>query len=143
MASEVYISGIGNLIGKIREHSLENIFIYEGDIRDLIFEEEGFKFDEVYIICPDPWPKDRHHKRRLLNKDFFERIQLCLNQNSCIFLSTDWINYAEQIKDVLIDFEEKFSIETIKQIPGRQLSKFQKKGIKEGREIYNFKLSLI
>ena len=143
MASEVYKSGIGNLIGKIREHSLENIFIYEGDIRDLIFEEEGFKFDEVYIICPDPWPKDRHHKRRLLNKDFFERIQLCLNQNSCIFLSTDWKNYAEQIKDVLRDFEEKFSIETIKQIPGRQLSKFQKKGIKEGREIYNFKLSLI
>ena len=63
-----------------------------------------------------------------LNKDFFERIQLCLNQNSCIFLSTDWKNYAEQIKDVLRDFEEKFSIETIKQIPGRQLSKFQKKG---------------
>ena len=143
LASEVYKSGIGNLIGKIREHSLENIFIYEGDIRDLIFEEEGFKFDEVYIICPDPWPKDRHHKRRLLNKDFFERIQLCLNQNSCIFLSTDWKNYAEQVKDVLRDFEEKFSIETIKQIPGRQLSKFQKKGIKEGREIYNFKLSLI
>ena len=143
MASEVYKSGIGNLIGKIREHSLENIYIHEGDIRDLIFEEEGFKFDEVYIICPDPWPKDRHHKRRLLNKDFFERIQPCLKQNSFIFLSTDWKNYAEQIEDVLRAFEDKFSIETLEQIPGRELSKFQRKGIKEGREIYNFKLSLI
>ena len=52
-------------------------------------------------------------------------------------------NYAEQIQDVLRGFEDKFYIETIKQIPGRELSKFQKKGIKEGREIYNFKLSLI
>ena len=119
LASEVYKSGIGNLIGKIREHSLENIYIHEGDIRDLIFEEKGFKFDEVYIIQP------------------------CLKPNSFLFLSTDWKNYAEQIQDVLRGFEDKFSIETIKQIPGRELSKFQKKGIKEGREIYNFKLSLI
>ena len=143
LASEVYKSGIGNLIGKIREHSLENIYIYEGDIRDLIFEKKGFTFDEVYIICPDPWPKERHHKRRLLNKDFFERIQPCLKPNSFIFLSTDWKNYFEQIQDVLRGFEDKFSIETVKQIPGRELSKFQRKGIKEGREIYNFKLSLI
>tara|TARA_B100001057_G_scaffold185340_1_gene186054 strand:- start:1031 stop:1675 length:645 start_codon:yes stop_codon:yes gene_type:complete len=143
LASEVYKSGIGNLIGKIRKHSLENVYIHEGDIRDLILEEKSFKFDEVYIICPDPWPKDRHHKRRLLNKDFFERIQPCLKSNSFIFLSTDWKNYAEQIQDVLRGFEDEFSIETIKQIPGRELSKFQKKGIKEGREIYNFKLSLI
>ena len=143
LASEVYKSGIGNLIGKIREHSLENICIYEGDIRDLIFEEEGFRFDEVYIICPDPWPKDRHHKRRLLSRDFFERIQSCLKPNSFIFLSTDWENYAFQIQDVLRDFEDKFSIENVKQIPGRELSKFQKKGIREGRDIYTFKLSLI
>ena len=143
LASEVYKSGIGNLIGKIREHSLENIYIHEGDIRDLIFEEKGFKFDEVYIICPDPWPKDRHHKRRLLNKDFFERIQPCLKPNSFIFLSTDWKNYSEQIQDVLRGFEDKFFIEILEQIPGRELSKFQKKGIREGREIYNFKLSLI
>ena len=143
LASEVYKSGIGNLIGKIREHSLKNICIHEGDIRDLIFEEEGFRFDEVYIICPDPWPKDRHHKRRLLNKEFFARIQACLKPNSLHFLSTDWKNYAEQIQDVLRDFEDKFSVETIKQIPGREFSKFQKKGIDEGREIYSFKLSLI
>ena len=143
LASEVYKSGIGNLIGKIREHSLENICIYEGDIRDLIFEEEGFRFDEVYIICPDPWPKDKLHKRRLLSRDFFERIQSCLKPNSFIFLSTDWENYAFKIQDVLRDFEDKFLIENVKQIPGRELSKFQKKGIKEGRDIYTFKLSLI
>ena len=45
-----------------------------------------------------------------LNKDFFERIQPCLKENSFIFLSTDWKNYAEQIEDVLRAFEDKFSI---------------------------------
>ena len=48
-----------------------------------------------------------------------------------------------KLEDVLRAFEDKFSIEALKQIPGRELSKFQRKGIKEGREIYNFKLSLI
>ena len=143
LASEVYKSGIGNLIGKIREHSLENIFIFEGDIRDLIFEENDFQFDEIYIICPDPWPKDRHHKRRLLDKDFFKRIQLCLKPTSNIYISTDWENYAEQIQEVLKDFKDKFSVEILNKIPGRELSKFQKKGIEEGRHIYSFKLSAI
>ncbi len=143
LASDVYRSGIGNLIGKIRDHSLENIFIFEGDIRELIFEEKEFHFDEIYIICPDPWPKDRHHKRRLLNKDFFERIQLCLKPASNIYISTDWENYAEQIQEILKDFKGKFSVETLNQIPDRELSKFQKKGVEEGRHIYNFKLSAI
>lgn len=143
LASEVYKSGIGNLIGKIREHSLENIFIFEGDIRDFIFEENDFQFDEIYIICPDPWPKDRHHKRRLLDKDFFKRIQLCLKPTSNIYISTDWENYAEQIQVVLKDFKDKFSVEMLNKIPGRELSKFQKKGIEEGRHIYSFKLSVI
>ena len=66
-----------------------------------------------------------------------------MNPKSYIFLSTDWKNYAEKIQDVLQDFEDKFSVETLNQIPRRELSKFQKKGIEEGRDIYNFKLSLI
>ena len=66
-----------------------------------------------------------------------------MNPKSHIFLSTDWKNYAEKIQDVLRDFEDKFSVETLNQIPRRELSKFQKKGIEEGRDIYNFKLSLI
>jgi Predicted S-adenosylmethionine-dependent methyltransferase len=138
LASEVYKSGIGNLIGKIREHSLENIYIHEGDIRDLIFEEKGFKFDEVYIICPDPWPKDRHHKRRLLNKDFFERIQPCLKPNSFIFLSTDWKNYSEKIKDVLRGFEDKFSIETVNKYLGEGFLSFKKKESKKDERYITF-----
>ena len=143
VASEVYLSGIGSLLNNIAKNSLTNIKIFDEDVRELLLSLPNKIFDEIYIICPDPWPKDRHHKRRLLNKDFFERIQPCLKPNSFIFLSTDWTNYSEQIKDVLRGFEDKFSIENVKQIPGRELSKFQKKGIDEGREIYSFKLSLI
>mgnify|MGYP001339655057 CR=1 FL=1 len=143
IGSEVYMSGIGTLLGNIKDSNINNVRIFPDDIRILLDKNSIEIFDAIKIICPDPWPKERHHKRRLLNKDFFERIQSCLKPNSFIFLSTDWKNYAEQIQDVLRGFEDKFYIETIKQIPGRELSKFQKKGIKEGREIYNFKLSLI
>lgn len=143
LASEVYRSGIGSLLGKINETSLKNILIYEGDIRNLIFEDKGLKFDDIYIICPDPWPKERHHKRRLLDNEFFELIQPCLVPTSHIYLSTDWKNYAQQIQDVLSDFKDIFLVETINRIPGREPSKFQKKGIEEGRTIYNFKLSII
>ena len=143
IGSEVYASGVGSLLATIKEDDIKNIRIFNQDIRILLDKNPEEVFDKVIIICPDPWPKDRHHKRRLLNKEFFERIQLCMNPKSYIFLSTDWKNYAEKIQDVLRDFEDKFSVETLNQIPRRELSKFQKKGIEEGRDIYNFKLSLI
>ena len=109
LASEVYKSGIGNLIGKIREHSLRNICIHEGDIRDLIFAEEGFRFDEVYIICPDPWPKARHHKRRLIKLDFLKILVKVLKRDGTVYISTDWENYAESIEEELKKIKNKFS----------------------------------
>ena len=137
LASEVYKSGIGNLIGKIREHSLENIFIFEGDIRDLIFEEKDFQFDEIYIICPDPWPKDRHHKRRLINKDFLSMIHGFIKDKGNLYISTDWENYAESIQNLL------GSINIFKEskkmyLEKNRLTKFEKRGENEGREIYIF-----
>ena len=82
IGSEVYLSGIGTLIGAIEEKKLSNIRIFPDDARILLDQAGESIFDEVVILCPDPWPKDRHHKRRLLNKDFFERIQSCLKPNS-------------------------------------------------------------
>ncbi len=70
IGSEVYMSGIGTLISEIKENNIKNIKIFSDDIRFLLDQENTEIFDSVQIICPDPWPKDRHHKRRLINKDF-------------------------------------------------------------------------
>ena len=137
LASEVYKSGIGNLIGKIREHSIENICIYEGDIRDLIFEEEGFRFDEVYIICPDPWPKEKHHKRRLIDNNFLKMLNKFMKKNAQLYISTDWENYAESIS-CSINEDNLFMETNKKYLNNVAHSKFERKGHEEGRKIFKF-----
>ena len=70
VASEVYLSGIGSLLNSITQNSLNNIKIYDDDVRELLLKLPNEIFDEIYIICPDPWPKARHHKRRLIKHNF-------------------------------------------------------------------------
>ena len=64
VASEVYKSGIGSLLASIDKNSFRHIKIFDDDIRELLLNLSEPLFDEIYIICPDPWPKARHHKRR-------------------------------------------------------------------------------
>ncbi len=70
IGSEVYVSGIGQLLGDIISNDLDNVKIMTGDIRLILDEIAEPIFDHVVIICPDPWPKLKHHKRRMLNNDF-------------------------------------------------------------------------
>ena len=63
VASEVYLSGIGSLLNSITQNSLNNIKIYDDDVRELLLKLPNEIFNEIYIICPDPWPKARHHNR--------------------------------------------------------------------------------
>ena len=67
IASEVYMSGIGQLLGDVINNDLNNVKIVTGDIRLLLEDVTKPIFDHVVIICPDPWPKLKHHKRRMLN----------------------------------------------------------------------------
>ena len=62
IGSEVYKSGIGSLIGAINQKKLSNIKIFQNDVRDLFNKEPEEIFDLIIIICPDPLPKEKHHK---------------------------------------------------------------------------------
>ena len=68
IGSEVYMAGIGQVLGAINANELTNIRLITGDIRLLIDKINESVFDEVLIICPDPWPKLKHHKRRNENQ---------------------------------------------------------------------------
>ena len=74
IGSEVYMSGIGTLVSSIKENNINNIKIFSDDIRLLLDQSPKKVFDSVIIICPDPWPKEKHHKRRLINKSFLEMV---------------------------------------------------------------------
>ena len=142
IASEVYKSGIGSLLGKVKAKQIEDIKVFLGDVRDILISESKPVFNKVFVMFPDPWQKARHHKRRLISPTFFKIIKPHLTDKAEIFISTDWENYSESIialKDSLTDFlfEEGVFTETAFE------TRFAKRAIKEGRLIKTFKFTLL
>ena len=139
IGSEVYLAGIGYLIGEIIKNDLNNIMIHSEDIRLLIETIEKPIFDDVIVICPDPWPKLKHHKRRMLNLEFLELIHPTIKDNGNLFMSTDWENYAESIEESILS-SKGYIRKDSSPYEKSDLTKFQERAMKEGRKIYPFNL---
>ena len=137
IGSEVYMSGIGTLISSIKENNIKNIKIFSDDIRLLLDQSPKKVFDSVIIICPDPWPKEKHHKRRLINKSFLEMVHDFMKDDSNIYISTDWENYAESISELFVK-NKLFKPSSNKSFQKDSLSKFERRGKDEGRELFEF-----
>ena len=137
VGSEVYMSGIGTLVSSIKENNISNIKIFSDDIRLLLDQSPKKVFDSVIIICPDPWPKEKHHKRRLINKSFLKMVHDFMKDDSNVYISTDWENYAESISE---SFEKNklFKPSLNKSFQKDSLSKFERRGKDEGRELFEF-----
>ncbi len=142
IGSEVYMAGIGFLIGEVIENQLTNIRVTLGDIRLLIDEIKAPIFDDIVIICPDPWPKLKHHKRRMLNKEFLELVHPIIKDGGGLFMSTDWENYAESIEEVISASNQYKRLDS-SAYEKSDLTKFQKRAIQEDRKIYSFPLKKI
>ena len=134
---EVYMSGIGTLVSSIKENNINNIKIFSDDIRLLLDQSPKKVFDSVIIICPDPWPKEKHHKRRLINKSFLEMVHDFMKDDSNIYISTDWENYAESISELFVK-NKLFKPFSKKSFQKDSLSKFERRGKDEGRELFEF-----
>ena len=137
IGSEVYMSGIGTLISSIKENNIKNIKIFSDDIRLLLDQSPKKVFDSVIIICPDPWPKEKHHKRRLINKSFLEMVHDFMKDDSNIYISTDWENYAESISELFVK-NKLFKPSSNKSFQKNSLSKFERRGKDEDRELFEF-----
>lgn len=137
LGSEVYMSGIGTLLSSIKENNINNIKIFSDDIRLLLDQSPKKVFDSVIIICPDPWPKEKHHKRRLINKSFLEMVHDFMKDDSNIYISTDWENYAESISELFVK-NKLFKPSSNKSFQKDFLSKFERRGKDEGRELFEF-----
>tara|TARA_B100001113_G_scaffold326841_1_gene300040 strand:- start:269 stop:913 length:645 start_codon:yes stop_codon:yes gene_type:complete len=135
IGSEVYLSGIGTLIGAIEENKMNNVRIFPEDARILLDQGDENIFDEVVILCPDPWPKDRHHKRRLLQSEFIEMLLKIMKWNGRLYISTDWEHYANEIE---INLNHPLLKQRNSSRESRVSTKFENRGIKEGRKVYIF-----
>ena len=138
IATEVYLSGIGSLIGLINKYKISNVSIFDEDVRLLMDEMPKEFLDSVNILFPDPWQKAKHHKRRLIGEDFLCQLHPLLKPNAKIFVRTDWADYAEQISELPEVMSSHFRLERTQNIEFEFETRFHQRAIKEGREINSF-----
>lgn len=99
---EVYPAGVGSLLRRIESEGISNIRIIEHDAVEVLEHCIGDGcLESVHIYFPDPWPKARHHKRRLIQPLFIERLVPKLRLGGLLHCATDWAPYAEQMLEVL------------------------------------------
>ena len=106
---EKYVDGLNSLFNKVQTHSISNIEIYQGNVHQLL--DEHFKEEsifEIWILFPDPWPKKRHFKRRLIDKLFFDKIRKYLKKGSTINLATDSKSYISQILEIIHNIKQDY-----------------------------------
>ena len=98
IACDLFVDGNINLFNSILTKNIKNINLFEGNVIELI-DKINFPnfFDEIWILFPDPWPKLRHQKRRLINTNFLNKIYLLLKNNAKIFISSDSASYIQSI----------------------------------------------
>ncbi|NPA26201.1 MAG: tRNA (guanosine(46)-N7)-methyltransferase TrmB [Chloroflexi bacterium] len=96
---DVYRPGVGRLLRGLHEEGLTNVRVYMADIVDLLHAGilPPASFDRVQIFFPDPWPKKRHHKRRLIQPAFLDAIARVLKPGGQLHIATDWADYAAHI----------------------------------------------
>ena len=137
---EVYDSGLGQCLNAINQHKIKNIRLIYGDAVEVLKQFITKKsVEKINILFPDPWPKKRHHKRRLINKRFLALLSKSLINKGIVNVSTDWEDYAQQIE---LSFKESNQFKEIKSELRNLKTKFEKRGIKLGHKIFNYSYQL-
>lgn len=137
---EVHTPGVGALYQLIKKEEISNILVIRHDAVDVL--ENMIAPDSlagIHIFFPDPWPKKRHHKRRLIQPEFVRLLASRLEKRGYLHLATDWEDYAQQmlailraeplLKNTAADFAERPKY--------RPLTKFEQRGLKLGHAIWD------
>lgn len=102
LASEVFVAGIGSLARRIESSGLQNVRIIQHDAIEVVRAMLApAALAGVHVFFPDPWPKTRHHKRRLIAQPFVGQLAERIRPGGYLHCATDWQPYAEQMLEVL------------------------------------------
>ena len=146
LAIEVHPPGVARLYSLLQEDGLKNVRIAQTDCKVVL--ERWLKNETVQqfsIFFPDPWPKKKHHKRRLINPTFLQLLISKLKVGGAIYIATDWVEYAHIIREVVLQFPclqfEKLNGDGFSsRYEGRPITAFEKKALAQSRSIYDFQL---
>jgi tRNA (guanine-N7-)-methyltransferase len=141
---EVHKPGVGKLLSRIRERELRNLRVLRQDAVP-VFENRipSNALHGIHIFFPDPWPKKRHHKRRLLKVEHLKLFAQRLEPGGYLYAVTDWREYAEQI------LESSKKVTLLSNPYGgfaprqdfRPQTSFERKGIEQGHQIFELYLT--
>ena len=95
LGAEPFLNGVASALRHIEEQSLANVRLHVGDARDLMGQLPGASVDRLFVLFPDPWPKARHFKRRLVQPSFLGEAARIVRPGGAFRFATDWADYAD------------------------------------------------
>jgi len=129
IAVDVHPPGIGKLLARIVENDLTNLKVIEEDVHVVLqhmIPDESL--DGIHLFFPDPWPKKKHNKRRIVNEGFLALIHPKIKKGGFIHVATDWVPYAESIQEVFAG-STLFTGGVIEKPEWRPVTRFEGQGI--------------
>jgi tRNA (guanine-N7-)-methyltransferase len=129
IAVDVHPPGIGKLLSRIDEDKLANVKVIEDDVHVVLqhmFADHCL--DGIHLFFPDPWPKKKHNKRRIVNDGFLKLIHPKLKKGGFIHIATDWVPYAISIQEVF-SHSDLFAGGVIPKPEWRPVTRFEDQGI--------------
>lgn len=136
---EVHRPGVGSLLRKLAAADVDNVRVLVADASDVLQMFPDATLAGVQLYFPDPWPKKRHHKRRLLQTPFVALIARKLQPHGVLHVATDWDEYAQHVLRVCDACPELENLagpgQCVSRPASRPLSKFERRALAAGRSI--------
>jgi tRNA (guanine-N7-)-methyltransferase len=135
------MNGMGSLLSHIENENLANVRLHLGDARDVVGRLPDGCIDRIYILFPDPWPKTRHHKRRLIQRDFTASLARIVKPLGEVRFATDWAHYAAWTLE-MFEAEKRFFWAAEEAAdwrcpwPGHVTTRYEAKGLGDCRPIW-------
>jgi tRNA (guanine-N7-)-methyltransferase len=137
---EVHTPGVGSLLKRLAELDLKNVRVIQQDVVEVLRDRiVPAALDGAHIFFPDPWPKKRHHKRRLIQPPFVALLASRLKPGATVHACTDWEDYARQMLEVLAA-EPTLANTASGFVPrpdSRPQTKFEHRGLKLGHPVWD------
>lgn len=131
---EAFVNGIASLLEKIRAYDLQNIRVYPNPVQDLLPALADQSVHRVFILFPDPWPKSRHHKRRLITGSFLKMVSRILVPEGLIYLASDDKNYINAMQEAIQQTPElRLISHTHKRPDDWPPTRYEQKAIQQGK----------
>ena len=139
---EVHRPGVGSLLRKLDQAGATNVRVTIADAKQLLAERiADATLAAVWLFFPDPWPKKRHHKRRLVQPEFIDLVRVKLQPGGDFHIATDWRDYAEHMLAVLSQAHGLVNAagpgRYAPRPPSRPETKFERRGHKLGHDVWD------